>query len=421
MKIPKYFTSMLSSAVFLCAGVGLMSACSEKPAATPSIAPATSIASAPSGAASGPAVSVTTIRALQRDLPVLLNATGIVTSLSSVDVKPQVTSVITKVYFREGQFVKAGDMLFTLDSRADEANVAKARAQFVKDQAALADAQRQLARSKDLLAQNFISKAALDTSQTLVDSQAAVLVTDQAAIDVARVSLSNATIKAPSAGRVGAVNVFSGSAVQANLTTLVTITQLDPIAVTFSLPQRNLPDALAALQNGGSAVSATLPDSAGNMTGRLQFVDNAVDPSAGTVKVKAVFDNKQDKLWPGAFVDIGLTVRTLKEAVVIPQTAIIQAARGPMVYIAANGVATSRTVELVYSQGTDAAVKGVLIGEAVVVDGKQNLRTGASVVERAPKVDRAKQSTSSTASSTASVLSIAPAMDATSQPKVTVP
>jgi RND family efflux transporter MFP subunit len=372
-----------------------------------SSAPGASAVAAPAGAASAaaPAVSVTLVRAQQRDMPVLMKASGIVTPVSNVDVKSQVTSVVTKVHFREGQFVRPGELLFTLDARADEASVAKARAQLQKDQAALADAQRQLVRSKDLLAQNFISKAALDTNQTLVDSQAAVLVTDQAAIDLARVSLSNAVIKAPSAGRVGAVNVFAGSAVQANQTSLVTITQLDPITVAFSLPQRNLPDVLAALQGGGAVVTAVLPEGAGSLTGRLQFVDNAVDASAGTVKVKAVFDNKEAKLWPGAFVDIALTVRTVKDAVIVPQAAIIQAARGPIVYVVENGLATSRPVELLYAQGGDAAVKGVQAGESIVVDGKQNLRAGASVVERVPKADAAKK----------------PASDASSQPKVTVP
>jgi len=172
---------------------------------------------------------------------------GIVTPLTSVDVKPQLSSMVAKVHIQDGQFVKAGDLLITLDSRTDEANVAKARAQLAKDNAALADAQRQLARAQQLLAQKFISQGALDTAQALVDAQSAAVLADQAAIDAARVALSYARITAPVAGRAGAVSVSAGSAVQANLSTLVTITQLDPIAVAFSLPQRNLPDALAAL------------------------------------------------------------------------------------------------------------------------------------------------------------------------------
>ncbi len=338
--------------------------------------------SAPSPAAAAP-ITVTTIRAQKRTLAVLLKATGTVTPLNSVDVKAQVSSVVSKVHFHEGQFVKAGDLLFTLDARTDEANVAKARAQLAKDAAALADAQRQYARAQQLLAQNFISQGALDTSKAQVDSQMAVLAADQAAIDAARVALSYARVTAPNAGRAGAVSVFPGSTVQANLTTLVTITQLDPIAVAFNLPQRNLPDALAALKDGGAPVTATLADGAGAFSGRLKFVDNAIDLNSGSVKVKAVFDNRDGKLWPGSFVDVSQTVSTLKDTVVVPQAAVIQSARGTIVYVKVDGKALLKPVRVLYAQGDDAAVSGVNEGDAIVLSGKQNLRPGSPVVERA--------------------------------------
>jgi RND family efflux transporter MFP subunit len=341
---------------------------------------ATGAASAPAGP---PPVTVTTVRAQKRDLQVLLSATGAVAPLSSVDVRPQVTSIVTKVHIREGQFVKTGEVLFTLDARTDEANVAKARAQLAKDEVGLADAQRQLTRSRDLLAQNFISQGAVDANQTLVDSQIALINADRAALEAARVALSNARITAPSAGRAGAINVFPGSSVQANQTALVSITQLDPISVAFSLPQRHLADALAALQGGGAAVSAVLPEKGGTLSGRLQFVDNAIDPASGTVKVKAVFANREGKLWPGAFLDVSMNVRTLKDAVVVPQAAIIQSARGAIVYAVDDGKAALRPVQVVYAQGEDAAVTGVRPGEAIVLDGRQNLRPGVPVVERA--------------------------------------
>ena len=146
------------------------------------------------------------------------------------------SSVIIKVHINEGQFVRKGDVLFTLDSRTDQANLAKANAQLAKDLAGLADAGRQLARSKQLVAQNFVSQGAVDTAQASVDSQTAAVAADRAAIDAARVPLSYARIVAPSSGRVGLIPVFAGSAIQANQTPLVTITQLDPIAVTFNLP-----------------------------------------------------------------------------------------------------------------------------------------------------------------------------------------
>ena len=339
---------------------------------------------APASAASAPAapVMVTTVKAQKRDLAVRLNATGTVTPLTSVEVRAQVSSTVSAVHFTEGQFVKAGQLLFTLDARSDEANATKARAQLAKDQAGLADAKRQWERAKQLFAQNFISQGAVDTAQALVESLAATIAADQAAIDATRVALSFTHISAPLAGRAGAVNVSTGSAVQANQTTLVIITQLHPIGVAFNLPQRNLADALAALKDGCAPVNATLADGGGSFTGRLQFVDNAVDPSSGTVKVKAVFDNRDNKLWPGAFVTVSQTVATLKEAVVVPQAALIQSARGALLYVVQDGKALSRPVSLVYAEDGDAAVTGIQAGDSVVMDGRQNVRPNAAVLER---------------------------------------
>ena len=327
-------------------------------------------------------MGVSTVLVVQRDVPVQITATGAVAPLSMVDVRPQTTSVVTRVHVREGQFVRAGDLLFTLDSRIDDANLAKVKAQLAKDEAGLADARRQLNRSRELLAQNFISQGAVDVNQTLVDSQAAAVAADHAAIDSAKVSSSYARITAPSAGRAGAVNVYAGSAVQANQTTLVTITQLDPIAVAFSLPQRYLADALEALKAGGASVSATLPDAGTSLQGRLQFVDNAVDPASGTVKVKARFDNRDGKFWPGAYVNVAMTARILKDVAVVPQACVIQNARGTAVYVVKDGVAALRPVQVVYAQGEDAVLTGVRGGERVVLDGRQNLRPGSAVVER---------------------------------------
>jgi RND family efflux transporter MFP subunit len=337
---------------------------------------------ASASAAPTAAVTVTTIKAQKRDLPVTLKATGTVTPLTSVEVKAQVTSTVTAVHFKEGQFVKAGQLLFTLDARTDEANAAKARAQLAKDNASLADAKRQFERAKQLFTQSFISQGAVDTAQAQVDAIVATIAADQAAIDATRVALSFARITAPNAGRAGAVIVSAGSAIQANLTTLVTITQLDPIGVAFSIPQRNLSDALSALKDGGAPVTATLADGGGRFQGRLQFVDSAVDASSGTVKAKAVFANQENKLWPGAFVEISQTVATLSDAVILPQVAIIQGARGTTVYVVEGGKAVQRPVKLVYAEGGDAAVTGVKPGESVIMDGKQNVRPNAPVVER---------------------------------------
>ncbi len=329
-------------------------------------------------------VSVTAMAAQSRDFDVRLEATGTVTSANMVDVRPQVSSVITKVLVREGQFVKAGELLFTLDTRTDAANVAKAQAQLARDQATLADAQRQLARSRELFAQKFLAQAAVDTTLSQVEAQTAVVQADRVAIDAAQVGLGYGRITAPSSGRVGAIAVYAGSSVVANTTTLVTITQLDPIYVSFALPQRNLSDALQNLRTGAGKVVATMPESRNALTGKLQFVDNAVDAGSGTVKVKAVFDNKSQSLWPGAFVNVTMTVRTLKDAVVVPLSALVQGTRGSVVFLVDEGnKVVSRPVTLVDARAGEAVVDGVRAGERVIVDGRQNVRPGSVVVVRA--------------------------------------
>ena len=387
-----FMNHALAGWVLVAGALGLVSGCTKEPQSGASTASnaSTAASAAPvvSGAASRPAVgavSVTTVRALQRDVDVMLEATGTVTALNSVDIRPQVSSVITKVHIREGQFVKAGQPLFTLDTRADDVNLAKARAQMAKDMASLADAQRQLQRSRDLLAQNFISQGAVDTNQTLVDAQQAVVAADRAAIDAAQVALSYNRISAPASGRAGAINVFAGSTVQPGGAALVTITQLDPIAVSFSLPQRNLGDALQTLRSGGGKVLAVLPEGRGTSTGKLQFVDNTVDANSGTVRVKAQFSNANEALWPGSFVAVRLAIQTLKDAIVVPQAAVIQGARGGIVYaVDADNKAVSKPVEVLYASGPDAVASGVLAGERIVLDGRQNLRPGVAVIERAP-------------------------------------
>jgi RND family efflux transporter MFP subunit len=348
------------------------------------------MAAAPAGSAAsgagGAPVSVTTVRAEKRDQPVLLDANGTVTSLNSVDIHPQVSSVVTKVHVREGQFVKAGELLFSLDDRVDQVNITKAQAQLQKDEAALADAQRQLVRSQDLVRQGFVSQGAVDTAQTLVESQRAVVAADRAAVAAVRVSQGYSRIVAPGGGRVGSINVFAGSYVQPSGAALVNITQLDPIAVSFSLPQRNLADALAALRSGTGEVTVRLPDQSpdggSNLKGKLQFVDSAVDATSGNVRVKAQFDNKEQKLWPGAYLNVRMVVRTLKDAIVVPQAAVIQSPKGRLVYVLEQGRAAARPIELVYAVGNDAVVTGVAPGDKVILDGRQNLRPGAAAVER---------------------------------------
>ena len=339
------------------------------------------------GAESAPraAISVSTVRAEQRDVPVTLEATGTVTPLTSVEIRPQLSGIVERVHIREGQPVRQGQLLFTLDARSLTAELARVQAQMQKDQAALADAERQLVRSQELYAQNFVSQVAVDQNRTLVETQRAVVAADRAAVQAARVALSNTRIVAPLAGRAGLVPVAAGSVVSPTSSPMVTIAQLDPIAVAFSLPQRHLSEALASLQAGGGRVTAVLPEGRGLMQGHLHVVDNVVDAGTGTVKVKALFDNRKETLWPGAFVGVKLAVQTLKGAVVIPHAAIVQGARGRTVYVVdADGKAAVRPVELVHATGQDAVVTGVRPGERVIVEGRQNVRPGAPVVERSP-------------------------------------
>ncbi len=394
--------SLLPAAAAACVLCLLLGACGRKsPEPDPGLPPTAASAAAASGAmntnaassasmapgpaASAPPVVVTTVRAQKRDVPVTVEATGTVTPENAVDIKPQVNSVVTRVHVKDGQFVRAGEPLFTLDARADEANLAKLRAQMARDEAALADAQRQLTRSKELVAMKFVSQAAVDSSQSVVDAQVAAVNADRAAMDAAKVSLSYARLVAPLAGRVGVVNVSIGSAVVANQTTLLTITQVDPVDVSFSVPQRILGDALAALATGKAPVTATLPDSPagqGVATGRLVFVDSSVDATSGTVKVKARFANREQKLWPGAYVKTSMTVRTLTDAVVVPMASVVQGARGTFVYAVVDGKATPRPVEVLQAMGEEAAVRGVKPGENLVLDGRQNVRPGSTVIER---------------------------------------
>ncbi len=379
---------VLVARVGVVVGVLTAAGCSKEPQAGNGAGAAAAQASASSGVGAGPGgsapISVTSVRAQRRDVDVMLEATGTVTALNTVDIRSQVSSVITRVEIREGQFVKAGQVLFTLDARNDELGLAKARAQLASNLATLADAQRQLARSTDLLAQGFISQGAVDTNRTLVDSQNSVVAATRTAIDAAQVALSYNRIKAPASGRAGAINVFAGTTVQPGGAALVTITQLDPIGVAFNVPQRNLTDALRTLRAGGGTVTALLPENLGSATGKLQFVDNVVDPNSGTVRVKAEFGNRDEVLWPGAFVTVRLAVRTLKDATVLPQAAVIQGPRGSVVYVIdAQNKAQARPVEVVYGSGLDAVVSGVQPGERIVLDGRQNLRAGVPVAERA--------------------------------------
>jgi RND family efflux transporter MFP subunit len=325
-----------------------------------------------------PAALVTLATAERQDVPVTVQVNGSVVSLNSVDLRPQVTNTVRAVHVKEGQFVKAGQLLFTLDDRADQANLARARAQQKRDEATLADLERQYRRSQELLAQNFISKSATDATLSQLEAQRAAVAADRAAVQSAQVALDYATLRAPIAGRIGAINIYPGTLVQPALS-LVTITQLDPIAVSFPVPEANLQDLLAAAR-GGAPIEALVTGRKEPLTGVLNFVDNTVDPQIGTVRAKAEFANADQALWPGQFVATRVTVRTLSGVTVVPAAALMMLPEGATLYVVDQAdTATRRKVQVLHTFGTKAAVSGLEPGERVVIEGSQNVRPGGKV------------------------------------------
>ncbi|WP_420996996.1 efflux RND transporter periplasmic adaptor subunit [Cupriavidus sp. 30B13] len=343
---------------------------------------------APKPAAKAPAaVVVSTAVVQQGDVPLQVSANGTVSALSTVEVRPQVSSTVRAVHIKEGQSVKPGDLLFTLDTRMDEANLAKAQAQLVRDQADLSDARRTLARSQELLQRNFISKSAVDTAQAKVDGFEATIRADQAAIEATRVAVSYGAIRATIAGRTGVINMFPGSLVTPTSTLpLVTIAQIQPIAVTFTLPERQLAALREALHAGPVAVTAMPNDGSKTpVTGKISFVDNSVDPQYGSIRIKAQFDNEEQRLWPGTYANVDAVVQTLKGALSVPPQAVVTGPEGRFVYVVGpDNRVKPVPVKVQISTASAAVIDGVQPGARVVVEGAQNLRAG-SLVREAPQ------------------------------------
>lgn len=334
----------------------------------------------------GPApVLVVTTKATQSAVPVKLTATGTVTPMQQVDIRPQVTSTVARVHIREGQQVRQGDLLFSLDARADEANIRKADAQLAKSKSDLANARRNLDRQRELFNQKFISQAALEQAQNEYEVLKGQLAVDEAGADASRVTRGYQEIRAPFSGRTGAVQAFPGTLVQPNSTALVSITQLDPINVSFTLPERELPTLQAALAGKGEVpVTALIADGkAGSVNGKLSFLDNAVDTTSGTIRLKAQFSNADGKLWPGMFVNVALSPRTLDDAITVPAQAVQTGPDRKFIYVAdAENKVASKPVQLINVQDGLAAITGIKPGDRVVVEGAQNLRPGSTIAER---------------------------------------
>jgi RND family efflux transporter MFP subunit len=334
-------------------------------------------ASAKASTPSAPPVSVNTIVATRQDVPMQLQANASVQALSSVELHSQLVSTIHKVHVNEGQFVKAGQILFALDHDVESANLAKAKAQLLRDQALLLDLERQLKRGLELVAQKFVSQGNAETLDSQVQAQRALVQSDQAAVQAAQINVDLAVIRSPMDGRVGEIRVFAGSLVQLS-TPLLTVTQMNPIALSFTLPENDLTDLLAAQKAGSVAVKAR----SGAVQGRLSFIDSAVDNQNGVIRVKAQFDNRDQQWWPGQYTDVQLTIKTLKDVVVLPQAAVMITPRGRFVYtVASDNTAKQLPVTILHSYGTQAVVSGLQGGEKIILEGKQNLRPGGKVVE----------------------------------------
>lgn len=331
-------------------------------------------------------VPVVSAPVTEANVAVRLTANGTVTALQSVDVRAQINATIKAVHVKEGQFVKRGDRLFSLDVRTEDANLGKSHAQVLKSRADLANAERSLQRQRELFKQNFISQTALDAVQNQVDSLRAQLAADLASVEGSRVARDFGEIIAPIAGRTGTVVVYSGSLVQPSGPALVSITQIDPINVSFTLPESELPALQKALASDGVEVSAQIDASTEAVRkGNLVFMDNSVDSASGTIRLKASFANADGRLWPGMFVTVALSPRTLLNALGVPLQAVQNGPEKKFIYVIGDdGKVVSKPVRVLLIQDGRAVIEGINAGEKVVVEGAQNLRPGSVVAEAKP-------------------------------------
>ena len=331
----------------------------------------------------GGAVPIVSALVSAADLAVRLSATGTVTAQQSVDVRAQISTTVKAVHIKEGQTVRRGDRLFSLDVRTEDANLGKAEAQVTKSRADLANAERNLQRQRELFSQKFISQTALDAVQNQVDSLRAQVAADLASVESSRVARGFGEIVAPIAGRTGAVNVYPGSLVQPGGAALVSITQIDPINVTFTLPERELPGLQRSLAQGAIAVTAKAGEiGAQPVEGKLVFIDNSVDSGSGTIRLKANFANPDGRLWPGMFVTVALSPRRLAGALTVPVQAVQTGPEQKFLYVIGDdGKASAKPVRVLLVQDGVAVVEGVSAGTKVVAEGAQNLRPGGMVTE----------------------------------------
>jgi multidrug efflux system membrane fusion protein len=323
-----------------------------------------------------PAVPVTVAAVAQETVPIRLQAIGNVEAYSTVALKARVDGQIVEVNFREGAPVKKGDILFRIDPRPYEAALRQAEANALRDVAARSQARSQDQRYQDLLEKNFVSKEAYAQIRTNAETAEAVAKASQAALENARLNLEYCTIHSPLDGYVGKVLLQAGNLVKANdVSPLVVINQVRPIYVNFAVPEQNLPEVRKYRAAGPLTVETLLDPSAPPAQGQLIFVDNAVDPSTGTIRLRAQFENADAALWPGQFVNVSVRLYEQVDAIVIPSPAVQNGPQGQYVYVVGPDlVADVRKITVLRTDGERTIVAtGLQKGESVVTHGQLRL------------------------------------------------
>jgi multidrug efflux system membrane fusion protein len=346
-------------------------------------------AGAPGAKGGAPPVPVVASPAREGDLPVYLNALGTVTAFNTVTVKSRVDGQLVKIDFQEGQLVKEGDLLAQVDPRPFEVQLTQAQGALARDRAQLQDAQLTLKRYQELFGEHVVSKQELDDQVSKAGQFEGAIVADQGLIDSAKLQLTYARITAPIGGRAGLRLVDVGNIVHANDTTgLVVITQLQPIALLFTIPQDDLP-AVMQKMTAGETLAVNAYDRGGQKqlaTGTLLTVDNRIDQSTGTTRLKAVFPNDDGSLFPNQFVNVRLLVDTKRGTVIVPVAAVQRGPQGNFAYVVKSDQTVEvRPVTVGPTSGDDAAIEsGLAANEQVVTDGVDKLRAGSPVRVRAP-------------------------------------
>jgi multidrug efflux system membrane fusion protein len=351
----------------------LVAGCSEKGATS----------QATKSAGTKAAVPVVVATAETKDVPVELRNIGNVEAYSTVVIRSQITGQIVKIHFHEGQEVKAGDMLFTVDPRPAQGALKQAQADLKKDEAQMVSARLEFERTKKLLESNIGTKDDYDKAQANFQSLQAMVMSDEASVSRATLNLEFTSIRSPIDGQTGNLQVKEGNIVKAPDDTLVTINQIRPIYVTFSVPEQELPGIRRRMAETKLMVEAQLTgDATDSSHGQLSFIDNAVDTTTGRIKLKGTFPNSDNQLWPGQFVQVGLTLNVIKGATLVPSQAIQGSQSGDFVFVVnSESIVEKRAVATGLSRGGFTVVeKGVKPGETVVIDGQLRLAEGSKVV-----------------------------------------